>query len=377
MKLKQVFAAALAVVMLSHSAFAGSIQNYRNKIKENNQKKVQLAQERNQKNKELKEINQEIYQIDAKIGDLEASLSSLQEQLKQLNIRIRAIKEEIAETEKTIEEKETLLGERIRAMYKTSDMTYIQLLMESKSIPDLVSNAYNVQKIVNADRAMLEELERHRKELEEKNKQLLAQKDQMTAIQEKMKREQAEIESARASLATKKTQKAKDIELLKLQEAALQKENNSFEQKILAAQRASGSNNTPYSGGAFQWLFPVRGTLTSPYGYRSDPFTGYRSFHLGQDIAVPRGTAVYAVAAGTVLTSRYQNSYGNVVVIDHGGGLSTVYAHNSALLVSEGATVVKGQTIAKVGSTGNSTGNHLHFEVRVNGKTTNPMSYFK
>ncbi len=375
---KKILSAMLAMLMLSTSfSFATNVQTYREKIKENNQKKVQLAQQRNQKNQELKQINQEIYQIDAKISTLEASLAAMQEQMRQLNIKIKEIKEQIEETKQQIEETESILGQRINAMYKTSDMTYIQLLMESKSIPDLVSNAYNVQKIVNADRKMLEELEANREKLEAQNAELLAEKDRMTAIQEKMKKEQAEVENARASLASKKHEKAKDIELLKAQEAALQKENNSFEQKILAAQRASGSNNTPYSGGTFQWPLPIRGTLTSPYGYRSDPFTGYRSFHLGQDIAAPRGTAVYAVAAGKVLTSRYQNSYGNVVVIDHGGGISTVYAHNSALLVSEGATVTKGQTIAKVGSTGNSTGNHLHFEVRVNGKTTNPMSYFK
>ena len=124
------------------------------------------------------------------------------------------------------------------------------------------------------------------------------------------------------------------------------------------------------------WPLPIRGTLTSSYSNRISPITGRAEFHLGQDIAAPAGTAVYAANAGKVITAQYQRSYGNVVIIDHGGGVSTIYAHNSSLAVSAGQNVTRGQTIARVGSTGDSTGNHLHFEVRKNGRAVNPMQYF-
>ncbi len=123
------------------------------------------------------------------------------------------------------------------------------------------------------------------------------------------------------------------------------------------------------------WPLAIRGTITSTYGYRSDPINGSKSFHQGLDIAAPKGTAVYAASDGVVIFSGYKNSYGNVVMIDHGGGIVTVYAHNSSLVAKTGQTVKRGSVISKVGSTGYSTGNHLHFEVRKNGATINPRNY--
>lgn len=378
MKMKKVMACSLAVLMAFTScSYAVAKKSDRDKLKSTNAQKREVRKELNEKNKEMKALSSKIYALDEQIAGVEARLSQLQGQMKKLNINIKATKAQIEATEKEINENEELLKERIRAMYKTSDISYIQLLMESKSIPDLVSNAYNVQRIVNSDREMLEGLEKNRERLEEQKTGLLAEKDRMTAVQQKIKSEQAQLEGYRSSQEAVKNEVAKDINLLKRREAELQKQSNIIEQRILAAMRQSGSNNRPYAGGAFLWPLTIRGTLTSGYGRRSDPISGLSSFHQGQDIAAPRGTSVLAAANGTVITSRYQNSYGNVVAIDHGGGIVTVYAHNSALLVGEGANVVKGQVIAQVGSTGYSTGNHLHFEVRINGKTVNPMSYYR
>lgn len=377
MSLKK-FTACILVAAIATSSFSfATKKSDRDKLKSTNAQRREVRREINEKNKEMKNLSSKIYQLDGQIAGVEARLAQLQNQMKNLNINIKATKSQIESTENEIVENEELLKERIRAMYKTSDMTYFQLLLESKSIPDLVSNAYNVQQIVNADREMLEELENNRKRLEEQKTKLLAEKDRMTAVQQQIKSEQAQLEGYRSSQEAAKNEVAKDINLLKRREAELQKQSNIIEQRILAAMRQSGSNTRPYTGGALMWPLAIRGTLTSGYGRRSDPISGISSFHQGQDIAAPRGTSVLAAAAGTVITSRYQNSYGNVVAIDHGGGIVTVYAHNSALLVSEGSTVAKGQVIAQVGSTGYSTGNHLHFEVRINGKTVNPMGYYR
>ena len=144
-----------------------------------------------------------------------------------------------------------------------------------------------------------------------------------------------------------------------------------------AARQTPASANLPakYSGGAFQWPSPGYYTVTSPYGYRIHPIFKTQKLHRGIDIAVPSGSAIVAAADGVVIKSTYNSSYGYYVSINHGGGLVTLYAHNSSLAVSVGQSVKRGQRIATSGNTGNSTGPHLHYEVMLNGQTTNPMNY--
>ena len=141
-----------------------------------------------------------------------------------------------------------------------------------------------------------------------------------------------------------------------------------------AAQNGTkSSSGVPYSG-TFSWPLPSRGTLTSPYGWRN--LWGKQNFHSGTDIAIAGGTTIKAAAPGTVVKSGMYNSYGNYVVVDHGGGVMTGYAHMSRRSVSVGQQVSTGQKLGEVGSTGNSSGNHLHFQVFINGSTTDPMQYF-
>lgn len=340
---------------------------------------AQIRNERNERNaiyKKIRESNATLADLDKRMTEAQKKLDNLQAQMKNLNINIKATKSQIEEAQKVIDENDALLDQRIRVMYKTSDITYLQLLLESQSIPDLISNVYNVQTIVNSDIELLEELEQKRQELKEYEERLLKEKDRMTQVQSSIKAEQTQLTQASAQQVKVKESLAMEEAISSNKLKQLRSEDSALEQKILAAQRKSGSANTPYKGGSMLWPLPIRGTLTSGYANRRSPISGRYEFHMGQDIAAPRGTAVYAANAGTVITSQYQRSYGNVVMIDHGGGISTVYAHNSSLLVSAGQTVTRGQQIARVGSTGDSTGNHLHFEVRVNGKAVNPMQYF-
>ena len=340
---------------------------------------AQIRNERNERNaiyKKIRESNATLADLDKRMTEAQKKLDNLQAQMKNLNINIKATKSQIEEAQKVIDENDALLDQRIRVMYKTSDITYLQLLLESQSIPDLISNVYNVQTIVNSDIELLEELEQKRQELKEYEERLLKEKDRMTQVQSSIKAEQTQLTQASAQQVKVKESLAMEEAISSNKLKQLRSEDSALEQKILAAQRKSGSANMPYKGGSMLWPLPIRGTLTSGYANRRSPISGRYEFHMGQDIAAPRGTAVYAANAGTVITSQYQRSYGNVVMIDHGGGISTVYAHNSSLLVSAGQTVTRGQQIARVGSTGDSTGNHLHFEVRVNGKAVNPMQYF-
>jgi len=155
----------------------------------------------------------------------------------------------------------------------------------------------------------------------------------------------------------------------------IQERARELEAQRLAARRAAGITGSaataPSTGpGSFSW--PVSGTITSPYGWRSNPFGGSPEFHQGLDIAAPTGTTVVAAATGTIILAKWYGGYGNYILIDHGGGYSTGYGHLSAIYVSDGQSVQRGQAIGAVGSTGQSTGPHLHFEIRIDGKTVDP-----
>jgi len=155
--------------------------------------------------------------------------------------------------------------------------------------------------------------------------------------------------------------------------AAMERESSNIESQIRAYMATSGGKVTPHVGG---FLLPVNGRFSSPYGYRVHPISHSRKLHTGQDIAAPSGTPIKAAGSGVVISAGWRNGYGNTVIIDHGGGKSTLYGHCSRLFVSSGQRVSMGQHIAAVGSTGYSTGPHLHFEVRINGSPVNPRRYF-
>ncbi len=157
-------------------------------------------------------------------------------------------------------------------------------------------------------------------------------------------------------------------------EALVVERQRELEAQREAARRAAGIiGQTTTAPGALNW--PVTGTITSPFGYRPNPFGGGMEFHQGLDIAAPTGTTVTAAAGGTIISAGWYGGYGNYILIDHGGGMATGYGHLSQIFVSAGQQVQKGQAIGAVGSTGMSTGPHLHFEVRINGKPTDPAAY--
>jgi len=340
--------------------------------------KGKITAEINQKKQEVNDINKNIYSLDQKINQSQLKLDELQSQMAGLNVNIKSTKKKITEIEKDLEKNEELLQERLRVMYKTNDISYIQVLISSEDITDLLSNVNNIQRVVNHDKELLEKLEQSKQKHEQQKKSLEASKEKMSKIQKEMESEKLVMEDNLGEQFSEKHKIAQDIDKLKLQEEELQRESSAIEkqiQSLIAKPTSKSSTQKNYSGGSMQWPLAVRGTITSGYGGRVDPISGARSFHQGLDIAAPKGTAVYAASDGVVIFSGYKNSYGNVVMIDHGGSMVTVYAHNSSLVARTGQSVKRGSLISRVGSTGYSTGNHLHFEVRKNGATVNPRSY--
>lgn len=352
----------------------------------------QIKRTESQANKAMKEAEQKINKIKMDMKKATAEINSLDRQIEETEGKITAKEEEIAITEAEAEEaaqqldeaiarveaRDELLKVRVRALYETGDVSYLEALLDSKSIGDFLSRMDMMEKVVNSDKQILadniadkEEIEARKLELDAFLAQLQADYAVLYAMKEDLQRQYKEKTVFIASLELSEEEWQKEEERLAAELAQLAKEKARVNLEI---------KKTEYSGGAFTWPVPDSYKITSNYGYRTHPVTGQKqSFHSGTDIGAPQGTTIVAAADGDVILAKKDyGTYGNTIMIDH-GGIVTLYAHirHGGILVKEGDTVKRGQKIAEVGSTGRSTGPHLHFSVLKNGEYLDPMKYLK
>ena len=339
---------------------------------------------------------------------LDSSLESIGNELSKLNDDIDAkekqidtTKQELSEAKETEKSQYESMKLRIKYMYEKGDSTYVDLLMEAGSLSELLSKAEYITKISSYDRQKLDEYAATKEKIAEKEKALEGEHVELLTLQDETEAKQASVEKLLAAKQTELqnyetkiasaegqiSEYAKAIETqenqiksieaeIKRKEEEARKKAEEEKKKAAAANKAAQTYKTVSLGDiSFTWPCPASGRVTSGFGSRKSPTKGASSNHQGIDISAPTGTSIVAAAAGEVVIATYSSSAGNYVMISHGGGVYTVYMHASSLLVSQGQSVKKGQTIAKVGSTGYSTGSHLHFGVRVNGSYVNPTKY--
>ena len=244
-------------------------------------------------------------------------------------------------------------------MYKNGSLGFVDVLLGSGSISEFVSNLEIIQKIYKNDMDVLDTLDKEHKELQ--------------AIKKQLKEKRAKLATQKDELADEKAKLDEKKKALKKEEDALKAEADRLTSEILSMI----DKNSQYIGGEFTWPCPASTYITSSFGNRLHPILKSWIFHTGLDIGCSSGKDILAAASGKVIMAQVYGGYGNCVMIDHGGGIVTLYGHASKLCVSKGDVVKRGQVVAKVGSTGRSTGPHLHFEVRKNGEYVNPMKYFK
>ena len=313
-----------------------------------------------------------------KKSDIEDDMATLEEKIDKAESEVNALESEVAEANSNLqkaanelEEGNQALNNRLRTMYKSGSMGFIDVILSSENVSDLMNNFSMVQYIFKNDKDIVSELQKQHETLSAMTKTLQEKQSELNAKQEALNDDYSALADARSEIQSENAELNRQIEDWRADSAAL-------EDIINDAQGGnSGSSGGGYkpppsvSGQGFGW--PCSGTITREFGAFDPPWDVIP--HLGMDIAVPSGTAIRASKAGQVIYAGWQGTYGNLVVIDHGNGISTAYAHNSGFAVSVGQTVSKGQTIAYAGSTGNSSGPHCHFEVRVNGKAVNPRNY--
>ena len=359
-------------------------------------KSLQEAQdEKAQLEKALKEAQSTIEDLKDSKGDIESKVTELNQQLIDISARITDLENQLtAKSEDIQETKDELAGAkereaqqyadmkvRIQFIYENGQTSYLEALLSSRNISEFLNSADYIAQIQSYDRQKLTEYQ----DTVESIVNLEAQLEQEYTDLEALK---STVESNKATVAAMMRQKESeladisgDIEDAQSDADYYAAEIQAQEELIAAIKRAeaekaaAGVEEHPYTGGAFRWPCPSSTRVTSDYGTRVSPMSGASSNHKGIDIGASAGADIIAAADGTVTAASYSSAAGNYVMIDHGGGLYTVYMHASSLLVSPGQTVSAGDVIAKVGSTGISTGSLLHFGVSLNGSYVSPWSY--
>jgi murein DD-endopeptidase MepM/ murein hydrolase activator NlpD len=345
-------------------------------------KKAALRAELKTTKRAAKAVLSDIHQVDAQLTDIEGKLQDTGEQLGASKVEQKQVAVELTDATKKLADTKEQVRKRIKRMYMQGDSNFLSVLVGSSDVGEISSRQFVLEKIAAQDKKVFLAYVELQARVKAKKEQADALVHRVANLLDTQKQQQESLKGARRK-------KGEYLQELQAKQGELQEMLSQFEQdersitaEIQAYQRRLRRPTKPghkpeplppYHGGRFS--YPVNGRLTSSFGMRYHPILHITRMHTGCDFGAPIGATIHAVGPGTVIHSSYMNGYGNVVIIDHGGGISTVYAHCSRIVVSDGQSVTRGQYIANVGSTGLSTGPHLHFEVRVNGKPVNPMRY--
>jgi len=308
-----------------------------------------------------------------KLAEVQSSVESNNAKLIRAKRELARINARLAASERYLKRRMELLSGRLVDIYKGGDIAYVDVLLGSRDMRTYVSRGYYVRQIVSSDTRLIQDIKAVQRQIEADKRAQASEVKRIASLQAQLVSQRNDV----AALEYTKRVRLNEIEhnrrLYERMLAELEAESQRIAELIRRIQmtpKGKARLNTPFTGGLD---LPVNGRITSRFGYRVHPITKVYSLHTGVDIACPSGTPIHAAADGEVIISRWMGAYGNTVVIDHGGGISTLYGHNSKLLVHVGQKVSKGDIIALAGSTGWSTGPHCHFEKRVNGKPVNPL----
>lgn len=339
----------------------------------------------NETTKKEKTVTQQIEVLSQKITITQQKVNVVSLKVRKVQKNIVNLSNEIVEKNKRIAEVEELLKHRLVSIYKYGGVSDFNLLLSSQGAEDALANSYLLGKIAEQDQQLINELKFQKQKLSETQEQLKTQKSSLESHGKELKTQTNELKGAANERNAILARVRKDKDLYMAQQNELLRASKELqatvkrllaEKRKLAAQKYPGKPQTVYyRGGRLAW--PVQGTITSTYGTRIHPIFKTKITHTGLDISAPNGTPVKAADTGEVLFTGWLSGYGHVVILDHGGNLTTVYAHLSKIECTEGAKVNRGSLIGRVGATGVATGNHLHFETRVNGDAVNPMRYLQ
>ncbi len=366
-----IIACSYSTVIINATTLGEQKQEAQQKTEEAEQQLEYVQEELTNEIVKIQQLDDEIRKAEEDISTLEAELADLQEKIDEITLKLDTV-------EKQYIENEELLQQRLIVNYEAGDITYLDILMNSSNIVDFISNYYVIEELIKYDLELLEQIEKERQEVESSKIELDEKK--ATLKTKKAKKEQLSVITQ-----NNKIVKEQNVEKLSIEEQELQQKINEYkeEEARIEALIKIATNEYEYTGdykgGVMAWPVAKSGTyITSGYGIREHPIQGIIKSHSGIDIGnAGFGAPVIAAADGIVTMAGRYGGYGNCVMINHGNGISTLYGHGQAILTEVGKEVKKGDLIMEVGSTGISTGPHLHFEVRINGSCTDPMPFLQ
>ena len=385
---KAILAALAVVVALASFPLSGQAASQKDKInKELRQVREQMqaaAHNRKQAEKDASSLRvqkvattQSLQQVMAEMDTVGNRLSEIQNQVGTASERLQQTAKELDAAELRIGKQDERLQSRIRITYMNGRVSYLDVLLHATSFSDFLGRLDSLHTIMSQDKEILQQRKRDKQVAMEKKQQVEEQLTEVKTLYAKMadyKEVLGDKEVQKQKLLVTYNNKLEELNEISEEQEQLLLDLATKESDLIKKQNAL---KTYYTGGKLGMPLKASYVLSSPFGYRIHPISGKRQLHTGADMATPEGTNIYAAESGVVLIAQWWSGYGNCVVIDHGGGLWTVYGHirNGGIQVEKGQTVKRGQFIAEVGSTGNSTGNHLHFEVRKDGTPVNPLPY--
>lgn len=363
------------LIIVSYLTFS-----YANEVEDLQEENNRLQEQIQQSNEELSQVQsdlsenlQQVQKIDEKIQQTEQEIQELNTKVDNLKNEISQIEAELKVAEEKYEKLKQLSEARLVAIYEAGETQYLDVVLKSRNMSEFLSNYFLITELATYDAELLEDTEQKKKVIDLSKQKLEKRKEELSTSLK------TQIRTSKI-LQNTKTLREDYVNRLSEQEKQIQADIdeytsrfNKINSEILALTGTLA--DTKYIGGVLAWPVPGYTKITSKYGMRVHPITGVYKLHTGVDISAPMGANFVAANDGIVIKAEHNPAYGKMVIIDHGGGISTLYAHGSEILVQVGQTVTRNEPILKVGSTGYSTGPHAHFEVRIDGVVTNPMEY--
>jgi murein DD-endopeptidase MepM/ murein hydrolase activator NlpD len=347
-------------------------QSAKKKMERNRQQRDKLYVRIKQLNDKKDSLLDGIEMVDGRIDNKSDEISSIQSQLTQASERFETLTSEKQELESRLRLRKQNLSLRARAIYMQGDVSLVDVLFQAASFNDLVDRLFFVQAVLDQDRTMVEDTQLTQVDLRGKISSIESQIQAIESIKQKLQSELTLLQDLKGEKQLDMEAIDKDKSLYMRQIKELEGENNRIRDQLRnLSTSASGYKGKPWTS---SFKKPVSGPITSGFGYRKHPIFGVTKMHTGVDISAPEGTTIKAAGKGKVVFAGTGKGYGKYVIIDHGNGRSTLYGHMSRISCTAGDEVNVGDKIGEVGSTGYSTGNHCHFEVRINGDPVDPMT---
>lgn len=337
----------------------------------------QVGQQKEQLQKLEGEAVERLSGLQQNLQQASSDLESNEAKLQQATASLEQIQSELVVVEGRYNQRRDTTVERLRFLQKNHKTQNWTTLLQSSSLEDLLDKRYNLKRVYDADRQALTGLKEDADRINTQKIEFESQKNQISLLLQQLNVQKSQFEEQAKAQRNLVLRLNTDRRALEAAQSQLTRDSKSLSvliQQRIALQSTYRNGNPPIPGTG-QMILPTRGSVTSPFGWRTHPVLGSSRFHAGLDVGAEQGTPIVAADSGTVIVSEWYGGYGNSIIIDHGNNITTLYGHCSQLYVPVGETVQKGQLIAAVGSTGLSTGPHLHFEVRVKGEPTDPVAY--